>query len=194
MSGETMVKSLVGDDRAEVIAYDGDELGAVVRLMLLEAGIRADHAVRPSTVTPSSSVTEVWIDAERLSYSQQMVVDFARGLGGFHDTETGRLVSVAQGQHDLSALCVRAFRLALRSRLRVTDAMNPAFAGPCPRCGSGVPDDTHPGQYPGALSRLDNKTYICSQCGQEEVMWQFTDSGKPLPPFGIRALPNGEED
>jgi hypothetical protein len=32
---------------------------------------------------------------------------------------------------------------------------------------------------PPALSRWDNKTYICSQCGQDEAILDFT--GEPLP-------------
>lgn len=41
-------------------------------------------------------------------------------------------------------------------------------ANQCPRCGGGVPNDTQRGQYPGALSRYDNATYVCSKCGSEE--------------------------
>lgn len=43
----------------------------------------------------------------------------------------------------------------------------------CPRCGGGVPNDLHPGAYPGALSRWDNKTEICSACGSDEAMLQL---------------------
>lgn len=43
----------------------------------------------------------------------------------------------------------------------------------CPRCGGGIPNDAMRGQYPGAVSRWDNKTEICSMCGQEEAMTQF---------------------
>lgn len=35
----------------------------------------------------------------------------------------------------------------------------------CPRCGGKIPNNDHPGEYPGALSRVDNVTEICSQCG-----------------------------
>lgn len=44
----------------------------------------------------------------------------------------------------------------------------------CARCGGGVPNDFQPGAYPGALSRWDNATEICSECGAEEAMLQFT--------------------
>jgi hypothetical protein len=52
----------------------------------------------------------------------------------------------------------------------------------CPRCKGGIPSDTFRGQYPGALSRLDNSTYICSSCGMNEAMWQHA-TGQPLPPL-----------
>ena len=40
----------------------------------------------------------------------------------------------------------------------------------CPRCGSLVPNNVTPGEYPGALSRKDNDTEICSECGMLEAM------------------------
>jgi len=43
----------------------------------------------------------------------------------------------------------------------------------CPRCLGYVPNNAWPGQYPGALSRTDNKTEICSSCGTEEAMLDF---------------------
>lgn len=43
----------------------------------------------------------------------------------------------------------------------------------CPRCGHYIPNDKEPGAYPGALSRTDNKTEICSACGLEEAMQEF---------------------
>lgn len=43
----------------------------------------------------------------------------------------------------------------------------------CPRCGGGIPSDMMIGQYPGALSRWDNLTEICSACGSEEALLQF---------------------
>jgi len=58
----------------------------------------------------------------------------------------------------------------------------------CPRCGGGIPNDAQRGAYPGALSRWDNATYICSACGHDEAMrdligngWGWTDlATKPL--------------
>ena len=40
----------------------------------------------------------------------------------------------------------------------------------CPRCGGWIPNALQPGEYPGALSRVDNVTEICSSCGTEEAM------------------------
>lgn len=44
----------------------------------------------------------------------------------------------------------------------------------CPRCAG---DTTN--QY-GALSRTDNKTMVCSNCGKQEALEQF-GFGSPLP-------------
>lgn len=68
-----------------------------------------------------------------------------------------------------------------------SDPTSPKFAGPCPRCGGPVPNADRPGAYPGALSRLDNATYICSACGTEEALFNYFRRGEPLPPFGERA-------
>jgi ribosomal protein S27AE len=43
----------------------------------------------------------------------------------------------------------------------------------CPRCGEGIPNNLQRGQYPGALSRTDNKTEICSDCGTQEALEDF---------------------
>jgi hypothetical protein len=40
----------------------------------------------------------------------------------------------------------------------------------CPICGHYIPNDKSPGEYIGALSRRDNKTEICSDCGTREAM------------------------
>lgn len=50
----------------------------------------------------------------------------------------------------------------------------------CPRCAGGIPNDARRGEYPGALSRTDNVTYICSACGEHEAMEQFA-FGAPFP-------------
>jgi hypothetical protein len=44
----------------------------------------------------------------------------------------------------------------------------------CPRCNDNfIPNNETPGAYIGALSRADNKTEICSQCGEEEAMEDY---------------------
>lgn len=40
----------------------------------------------------------------------------------------------------------------------------------CPRCGGPIPSAEHRGEYPGALSRVDNTTEVCSRCGVHEAM------------------------
>lgn len=43
----------------------------------------------------------------------------------------------------------------------------------CPRCGGQIPNEMMPGAYPGAISRVDNKTEVCSACGYDEAMRDF---------------------
>jgi len=43
----------------------------------------------------------------------------------------------------------------------------------CPICKGWIPNNDTPGAYPGALSRRDNKTEICSECGQMEAFEDF---------------------
>jgi transposase-like protein len=53
--------------------------------------------------------------------------------------------------------------------------------GNCPRCKRDYAD------YP-ALSRKDNKTYICSDCGVQEALFNFMSPGKPLSPVNRTVL------
>ena len=49
---------------------------------------------------------------------------------------------------------------------------------PCPRCGKalmGAP-------VMQSLSRVDNKTRICSGCGNDEAMWDMTRHDEDMPP------------
>jgi hypothetical protein len=56
------------------------------------------------------------------------------------------------------------------------DTLERAMSKPlCPRCGGFIPNNEMPGAYPGALSRLDNKTEICSECGTDEAMEDYMD-------------------
>ncbi len=50
----------------------------------------------------------------------------------------------------------------------------------CPRCGAPL-DLERPAMN--ALSRVDNKTYICSPCGQKEAMFNYAHPGENLPPI-----------
>lgn len=49
----------------------------------------------------------------------------------------------------------------------------------CPRCEGPIPNRLHEGQYPGALSRTDNETEICSQCGHDEAWEQMAGVLRP---------------
>lgn len=40
----------------------------------------------------------------------------------------------------------------------------------CPRCMGFIPRNEVAGAYPGAMSRTDNETEICSECGLEEAL------------------------
>ncbi len=40
----------------------------------------------------------------------------------------------------------------------------------CPICREMIPNNITPGAYPGALSRFDNHTEVCSLCGSVEAM------------------------
>lgn len=43
----------------------------------------------------------------------------------------------------------------------------------CPSCGGYIPNNVYPGAYPGALSRRDNATEICSECGTLEALEDY---------------------
>ena len=43
----------------------------------------------------------------------------------------------------------------------------------CPICAEPIPNRLHAGEYCGALSRRDNKTEICSECGVMEAIEDF---------------------
>jgi len=48
----------------------------------------------------------------------------------------------------------------------------------CPRCKTDwIPCNEKPGAYPGAISRADNKTEICSACGEDEALKDYFDGG-----------------
>lgn len=49
---------------------------------------------------------------------------------------------------------------------------NADLPGDCPRCGESLPVGYH-----GAMSRVDNKTEICSACGTDEALVQLANRG-----------------
>lgn len=50
----------------------------------------------------------------------------------------------------------------------------------CPICAEPIPNRLHAGEYCGALSRRDNKTEICSECGVMEAMEDFNNLPQQL--------------
>ena len=91
-----------------------------------------------------------------------------------------------------------------QSRLGIT--IKAAYT--CPRCGHLIPNDDEPGAYPGAMSRADNTTEVCSICGTDEAFgtgpvpvnqWPITlpdsvyaDAGARLQREQVLALLRGE--
>lgn len=57
-----------------------------------------------------------------------------------------------------------------RGRTRKNDRTAVSDDYECPRCGGWIPNDAQRGKYPGAISRRDNKTEICSDCGVQEAL------------------------
>jgi hypothetical protein len=57
----------------------------------------------------------------------------------------------------------------------------------CPRCLGPIPNRLDPGAYPGALSRVDNFTEVCSDCGLEEAVEQWTGTLRPRSEWPARA-------
>tara|TARA_B100000029_G_scaffold516341_1_gene628888 strand:- start:13589 stop:15193 length:1605 start_codon:yes stop_codon:yes gene_type:complete len=48
--------------------------------------------------------------------------------------------------------------------------------GLCPICSGPIPNEKHRGKYPGALSRWDNESEICSACGTAEALSPMIDA------------------
>ena len=53
------------------------------------------------------------------------------------------------------------------------------FPHKCPRCDGFIPSNDCPGLYPGAISRVDNETEICSNCGVSEAIKDLIDHAYP---------------
>lgn len=60
----------------------------------------------------------------------------------------------------------------------------------CPRCGHLIPNDEQPGAYPGAISRADNSTEVCSDCGQHEALEQFSSADHSCTPVSEWPVPD----
>lgn len=65
-----------------------------------------------------------------------------------------------------------------------TDVTSATFAGPCPRCAGGVPQDDKPGIRAGIPSKVDNLSRLCLHCSADEVMWVALYPTEELPPLG----------
>lgn len=61
----------------------------------------------------------------------------------------------------------------------------------CPACDGLIPNDETPGAYPGALSRRDNRTEICSACGTREALEDFTEAMTKRRPGQVSVPVNG---
>ena len=59
----------------------------------------------------------------------------------------------------------------------------------CPLCGGPMPNEKFPSAHPGALSRADNKTEICSNCGQIEAILQMQGENLAMP-YPYARIPN----
>ena len=54
----------------------------------------------------------------------------------------------------------------------------------CPTCDGYIPSNERVGEYMGAISREDNETEICSDCGEREALedfarWYIHELGEP---------------
>lgn len=58
----------------------------------------------------------------------------------------------------------------------------------CPRCGGPIPTAEHPGLYPGAVSRADDRTEICSPCGMDEALEQWAGRLTPVGDWPVSDL------
>lgn len=56
----------------------------------------------------------------------------------------------------------------------------------CPRCTARPLNFSNPARN--ARSRVDNTTWICSQCDTDEAMFEYFYPGRDLPPLDRRAI------
>jgi len=68
---------------------------------------------------------------------------------------------------------------------------------PCPICDGAIPNEEQEGEYPGATSRFDNKTEICSACGTAEALMEAILRSDPHDndqPLSVRFQDDGDWD
>jgi hypothetical protein len=63
----------------------------------------------------------------------------------------------------------------------------------CPRCGHFIPNDEQPGLFPGARSRADNATEVCSECGTHEALQQHYSEERACTPISQWPVPEYRE-
>lgn len=66
-----------------------------------------------------------------------------------------------------------SLRITMRTA-KVTDLLKYE----CPTCDGYIPNNETPGAYPGALSRIDNETEVCSECGTREALRMFFENSE----------------
>lgn len=94
----------------------------------------------------------------------------ADGLDGEFGTRGGTNNYVIRGE---TCSKPESLRITNPDGSLVGDNDKPEQFRECPRCTHFIPNDDTPGAYPGAISRLDNKTEICSSCGVEEALLEY---------------------
>lgn len=162
MTGDLTVVNDVSPETEAIPNPGTSDPETIVSESGVNSGVIQDGPVEAPAVSEVSDVSEV----VSVPLSDLLaVLDAAEPL-----FQTGGSVQVTKSAQALEAL----------NRLRgALDPTHPSDPTPtehsCPRCGGRVPNNETPGAYPGALSRTDNITEVCSQCGTDEAMQQFLD-------------------
>lgn len=93
--------------------------------------------------------------------------------------ETAPTIKVAGYEFRASDVLYALDEIAYRTAASDFDSFNAdEKMGPiCPICKGFIPNNEQPGAYMGAISRVDNKTEICSQCGRDEALAGFFSRG-----------------
>jgi rubrerythrin len=110
--------------------------------------------------------------------------ELERKLQHMEEAMAAEVAAAARKQGEFAAeqeASASAFNEAKRLRLAELEKFR------CPRCLGFIPNNETPGAYMGALSRTtrgpdDEPIYVCSACGTDEALRQFTDNGKTPSP------------